>query len=183
MGSFIDTFLNYNEAIKAATWKNQKNERNENMSNVNWENIVKTTKKFLTTQINEADTNSKFINERNLIEAKDIIIPNRMDLYTGLDITEKDKIFVKSKFNLLNHAMLVNGENYICAFFNLINCNINDERQTLLTASAKNINFDNHTSSIYYFVFCDDSGKLYKVPIEVQYQQTKTFILQVYLYH
>lgn len=74
----------------------------------------------------------------------------------------------------MDTALLVNGDNYVCAFLQLGEYEIDGERQLLLTARADNINFNNHSSTRYYFVFCDSATKLFKVPIEVQLTETET---------
>lgn len=141
--------------------------------NDNWARIIAQTKNFLKL---DAEGEGLFINERPLNETNDIVVPNRIDLYTGLDLTVKDKIFVKKNIPaaLMDTALLVNGDNYVCAFLQLKDYELDGERQLLLTADAANINFNNHSSTRYYFVFCDSSTKLYKVPIEVQLSETET---------
>ena len=128
------------------------------MANTNdWRNIIATTKNFL--KIDDKGEGT-YINERNLIETKDIIVPSKIDLYTGLDLTVKDKIFVKKNLSssLLNIALLVNGENYVCAFLTLGEYEIDGERQILLTAAAeKYINFNHHQSTKYFFVFFEEN--------------------------
>lgn len=107
-----------------------------------------------------------------------LTVPNKMDLYEGLDVTEKDKIFVSLKdgSSCYNTVLFVNGEDNAIGFFEIRSYNETGEEKKYLVTQAENINFDNHKSTKYYFVFCScDTGslKLYKVPIEVAYHKTE----------
>ena len=114
------------------------------------------------------------LNENNILQ-----VPNKMDLFKGLDITVKDKLFVE--FNTPNipvkrfsdYVLFINGEDRAIGFFTIETFIIDGEEKYYLTTEADRMDFENHESTKYYFVFYVDS-KLYQVPIEVQYHETKT---------
>ncbi len=106
-------------------------------------------------------------------------IPNKMDLFTGLDITEKDKLFVNvsGNYSLDPTVLFVNGEDNAIGFFKIETyLEIGQEKKYLVT-KAENINFEGHKSTKYYFVFCLKTGIaaniLYKAPIEVEFHKTE----------
>ena len=111
---------------------------------------------------------------------ENLIVPNKMDLFVGLDITEKDKIFFYNTDNksYLRTVLLVNGEDNAIGFFEIVTYLENEEKKNYLVTDAKNINFEGHKSTKYYFVFCvstnTDSLQLFKVPIEVEFHSTET---------
>ena len=128
---------------------------------------------------NEIEIPLPKITDYVLTETVDIKIPNKMDLFTNLDITAKDKMFVEIKAGLsLNRTVLfVNGEDNAIGFFEIETYYENGEIKNYLETFADNINFVDHNSTKYFFVFFDGSGKavkLYKVPIEVEFHNTDT---------
>lgn len=110
-----------------------------------------------------------------LHETDKISVPNKMDLYTDLDITEKDQLYVNLDGDrYFTDVLFVNGESNVIGTFLLEAIYINSEKKYVLTSTAEQLIFGNHSSTKYFFVFCDKSMKIYKVPIEVAYQKTET---------
>jgi len=110
-------------------------------------------------------------------EKNKIKVPSKIDFFKGLDITEKDNLFVDIDIdsNILPKVLLVNGEDNIVGLFNLVNRNIDKlGKKQMLTANASNLHFENHNSTKYFFVFGDENENLYKVPIEVNCQNLET---------
>lgn len=115
------------------------------------------------------------ITDYTLLENPNIQVPNKMDLYRDLDITVKDKLFFEhNDKDAYDHTVLfVNGEDRAIGFFTYETYEVDGECKHFLTAEANNIDFEDHKSTKYFFVFhCKD--KMYKVPIEVQYHDTET---------
>lgn len=114
------------------------------------------------------------LQQLELLETDKIAVPNKMDLYEGLDITEKDRIYLRlDKDKYLEEVLFVNGEDRAVGVFRISTVIIDGETKRFLVADAKEIDFDNHKSTKYFFVFCDTSLKKYKLPIEVSYQKTE----------
>ena len=110
-----------------------------------------------------------------LHETTTIVVPSKMDLYKGLDITEKDQVFVElGKRFYFPQVLFVNGEDRCVGIFRLKRVVMDGEPRSILVADAKELTFDTHASTKYFFVFCDTSSNAYKVPIEVSYQETET---------
>lgn len=117
------------------------------------------------------------LTDYDLSEAKDIQIPNKMDLFTGLDITEKDKLLLNvGNHSLFPTVLLVNGKADAIGFFDIAPCRENGEDKYYLVTKAENIRFTDHKSTKYFFVFCGslNKGGMYKVPIEVEFHETET---------
>lgn len=118
------------------------------------------------------------ITDFDLEDGKNLLqIPSKIDLFVGLDITEKDKVFLKLLGNdsFCRTALFVNGSDNSIGFFSIESYIEDGEKKNYLVAKANNIDFSNHTSTKYYFVFCTtNSRKLYKVPVEVEYHKTET---------
>lgn len=126
---------------------------------------------------NEVQTKLPKITDYVLNEAVGFKIPNKMDLFTGLDITEKDNLFVEfgGKYNLHHTVLFVNGEDNVIGFFDVKTYIEDGVEKNYLVTEANNINFKNHRSTKYYFVFCYEISKpYYKVPIEVEFHNTET---------
>lgn len=105
-------------------------------------------------------------------------VPTKIDLYEGLDITEKDGIYINGLNLSPNHyyrdVLLVNGEDYVVGKFSLENNIIDGKKKWMLVAKSEDINFQNHSSSKYYFLMAVAEFKLYKIPInEVIYKKTE----------
>ena len=116
--------------------------------------------------------------ESRLSETENIIVPSKMDLYEDLDITEKDGLVVSFKSGtdfgqVYRDVLLFNGEGNMVGIFTLNRYRIDGETQCILTADSRDLKFGNHKSTKYYFVFCDKSMCMYKVPIEVTYHKTE----------
>ena len=116
-------------------------------------------------------------------------LPNKIDLFKGLDISEQEEIFVKwdnrayFQKHFIPKALLVNGSDRIVGWFDIVEyMSENGENKFFLTANHENIDFEkNHESSHYYFVFktADDkygqkSPVYRRVDIEVAIQKTET---------
>lgn len=122
----------------------------------------------------EENPNLMTFDKLTLDETDSISVPNKMDLYTGLDITEMDQLYVQlNRSEYFKDVLFVNGEGNAIGKFLLKVIQIDGERKCILTAAAEDLRFDNHSSTKYYFVFCNTSMKTYKVPIEVAYQRTE----------
>ena len=108
-------------------------------------------------------------------------IPKKIDLFTGLDVTEKDNIFVSIPpySQPSPRALFINDEGVVVGFFEIKTYYENDERKSYLTAKAEDINFANLKNTMCYFVFCEafstDSSKmeLSKESIEVEFYETE----------
>lgn len=108
-------------------------------------------------------------------ETKKIFVPNKMDLYEGIDITEKDRIFVQLDSLKYNYRVLFfNGEDRAVGVFRWKTVIMDGKKKNILVADASNFDFRNHRSTKYFFVFCTDAMKTVKVPIEVSLHQTET---------
>lgn len=119
------------------------------------------------------------ITDYSLLENPNLQVPNKMDLFKGLDITVKDKLFIKICDNnsYKRTVLFVNGEDRAIGFFNIETFAVDGVKKHYLTTEAENIDFSNHKSTKYYFVFAtgeSTSFKLFKVPIEVEYHDTET---------
>ena len=130
---------------------------------------------------NEVQTKLPKITDYVLNEAVGFKIPNKMDLFTGLDITEKDKVFVdiQENFKPNRTVLLVNGEDNAIGFFDIETYYEDGVEKNYLVTEANNINFEHQKSTKYYFVFCTITPKdskmcLYKAPIEVEFHKTET---------
>ena len=128
----------------------------------------------------DEDGNVSFTFESlTLNETNSIILPRKIDLYEDLDITEKDKVFVNLKNPndvLYSSVLFVNGTDRCIGKFTISRF-LNDKKDRILalTAKASDIDFSNHESTKYFFIFCEKSMKMYKVPVdEVSYQRTQT---------
>lgn len=127
---------------------------------------------------NEVQTKFPKITDYILNEASGFKIPNKMDLFIGLDITEKDKVFVDIQGDIVPNrtVLLVNGEDNAIGFFDIETYYEEGVRKAYLVTEASNINFENHKSTKYYFVFCvikDSKIYLHKAPIEVELHKTQ----------
>ncbi len=107
-------------------------------------------------------------------------IPSKMDLFTGLDVTEKDRLFVDAPddFNLEPTVLFVNGEDNVIGFFEIETYYENGQKKNYLLTNSENINYEDHKSSKYYFIFCAQTKKstgayLYKSLIEVEFHETE----------
>ena len=105
-------------------------------------------------------------------------VPTKIDLYEGLDITEKDGIYINGLNLSPNHyyreVLLVNGEDYVVGKFSLENNIMDGVEKWMLVAKSEDINFQNHSSSKYYFLMAAVEFKLYKISInEVIYKKTE----------
>jgi len=140
-----------------------------------WESLVN---KLMYPSFLDSDEKEQIkISDLKLVETDTICVPNMMDLYEGLDITEKDKNYVSFKNDSVVYRKLVlfvNGDTNAVGIFNLERIKINQQCRFILVAYAKNLIFEGHNSSKYFFVFCSTAGALYKVPINVSFQKTKT---------
>lgn len=130
---------------------------------------------------NEVQEKLPKITDKTLYDAEGFDIPNKMDLYIGLDVTVKDKIFVDihENFTLRHTVLLVNGEDNAIGFFDIDTYYEDGICRHCLVTKANNINFKDHKSTKYYFVFNaftsnNPTGKLYKAPIEVELHKTQT---------
>lgn len=120
---------------------------------------------------------SRKITDYTLLNTEDIILPNKMDLYTGLDITAKDCVFIKFGFKAMyeNTVLFVNGEDRAVGAFRIETYLVEGETKNFLVADAEELDFHNHKSTKYYFVFKSTTNeKMYKVPISVEYHETDT---------
>ena len=120
------------------------------------------------------------ITDFTLSEAVGINVPNKMDLFTGLDITEKDKVFVEILGDFVPNStvLFVNGEDNAIGFFDIETYYVDGKRKDYLVTKAENINFEDHKSTKYYLVFCVEAKRaadmyLYKASIEVEYHKTE----------
>lgn len=116
------------------------------------------------------------ISDLELFEPNTISVPSKMDLYDGLDITEKDRNYVSFKQGIQcwELVLFVNGDDHVVGIFHLEKIKINEECKFVLVADTQDLFFEGHDSSKYFFVFCDVKGTLIKVPIDVSFQKTKT---------
>ena len=109
-----------------------------------------------------------------LKETNQIKVPSKMDFYKGLDITEKDKIEITfDEINILPTVALVNGEDTIVGCFQIVHHIIDNKEKYMLIADTKNLRFEGHNSTRYFFIFFDKNNG-YKVPIEVNLQDLET---------
>ncbi len=122
----------------------------------------------------------KKISDYPLKETDKITVPSKMDFYTGLDINEKDRIEVdfapdSGRFN--SFVLLINGDDTPVGIF-AIKTYITDENEVkcFLVAYSEKLNFGVHENTKYFFAFSDTTSacNIYKVPIEVSYQETQT---------
>lgn len=122
------------------------------------------------------------ITDYQLKENSNLSIPNKMDLFKDLDITVKDKLFLeihdKKQYSQLSKTVLfVNGEDRAIGFFYIETFKVDGVYKYYLTTVAKNIDFNDHKSTKYYFVFhsyMNSNDNFFKVPIEVMYHDTET---------
>ncbi len=125
-------------------------------------------------------------------------IPNQIEIFSGLDITDKDDIYVLNinsscvrnisgdllADNLVdtNSVLLVNCDsenldNIIVGFFTLKAVNIDGNQKYLLTANSDNISLDHTKYSNHCFLFPTvASGKIFyfKLSANINYIQTET---------
>lgn len=115
------------------------------------------------------------ISNLELLETNVISVPSKMDLYEGLDITEKDRNYVSFEqgTQCWELVLFVNGDDHVVGTFHLEKIKINEKCKFVLVADALNLFFEGHDSSKYFFVFCNVKGTLIKVPIDVSFQKTK----------
>ena len=192
MGSIYKTFF---DIVHDSGNKNSDGEKNKegDSGNMNtttnydskWDDLVKTLLEASSSDSiqplqdengNEIGVKIPKITDYGIFSVSKFNIPNKMDLFTGLDITEKDKLFVNiSGVSVPRSTVLfVNGEDNAIGFFNIKTYFEEGERKDYLVTKAENINFENHKSTKYYFVFCDETEKyLYKAPIEVEFHRTE----------
>ena len=102
-----------------------------------------------------------------------IKIPSMMELYEGLDITEKDNLFVQidGDMRINDKVLFLNGEDRVVGFFNMSTYLVDGEMKHYLTANRDDLDFENHSSANYYFLFYDNTMKCYKIRIEVRYEE------------
>lgn len=106
--------------------------------------------------------------------SEDIQVPNKIDLFDELDITLKDNVFVKSSLEFEQEVLLVNGEDYFVGKLYIEEYNKNGVLERCLVARHDDLNFQNHNSSKYAFVFCEKGrSRYYKVPVEVNCYKTE----------
>lgn len=113
-----------------------KETRSENMNNAknkitNWIELVN---KLIYTSKDENNLEKLRITDYILNETKDLSLPNKMDLFKGLDITEKDNVFllINSTKRYYNTALFVNGEDHVIGTFITKNYLENGEKNTIL---------------------------------------------------
>ena len=107
-------------------------------------------------------------------EVEKIVVPKKIDLYTGLDITVKDQIYVQIKMkNFFPEVLLVNGDDRAVGIFRLKTMLIDGDYKNVLIANKNCINFNNHNSTKYFFIFADVSNKLYKIPTDISLNETE----------
>lgn len=153
----------------------------------NWDSIVESLLEAASKELipqfdnegNVIENKIPSIIDYDLTEASGFSIPNKMDLFTNLDITEKDNLFVKISDNhsLYRTVLLVNGESDAIGFFDIKTCYDNGQAVNYLVTKAANIRFTNHNSTKYFFVFYEEiksKPTFYKVPIEVEFHETET---------
>lgn len=133
-----------------------------------------------------------------LVETSELELPNKIELYSGLDVTEKDNVYVKNVnpklfcIRDLNcsrdfssdfcNVMLVNcdssnKDNVVVGFFSLMKTLKNGTAEYFLVASADNISFNDIKYSNNYFVFPrNKSNKIeyVKSAVEVDFRDTET---------
>ncbi|WP_295093339.1 hypothetical protein [Ruminococcus sp.] len=152
-----------------------------------WDNIVKSLLEASAKEYNpkydeegnEIEVNKPLITDYVLTATSGLSIPTKMDLFTGLDITEKDNLFIKiiDKHSLYRTVLFVNGENDAIGFFNIKTYNENGVSKNYLVTKADNIRFTDHKSTKFFFVFYEEiksKKTFYKVPIEVEFHDTET---------
>lgn len=124
----------------------------------------------------QENTGTEIFDKIYIDDMNKIVLPNKMDLYTGLDITLKDKMYVELKDSrrYYKEVLLVNGDNHAVGVFILNQLNIDGQPKYILTASADYIVFSNHDSNRYFFVFCDTNMNMFKKYIEVSLNATET---------
>lgn len=128
---------------------------------------------------NEIEVSKPLITDYVLTEASGLSIPSKMDLFTGLDITEKDNLFIEIRENhsLYRTVLFVNGEDNAIGFFDIKSCFENGQVKNYLVTKGTNICFNNHKSTKYFFVFYEETRSkksFYKLPIEVEFHNTET---------
>lgn len=110
----------------------------------------------------------------SMSEADKIVMPKKIDLYTGLDITVKDQIYVQIKIkDFFPEVLLVNGDDRAVGIFRLKTMLIDGDYKNVLIANKNCINFNNHNSTKYFFIFADVSNKLYKIPTDISLNETE----------
>lgn len=119
-----------------------------------------------------------FLYSVKLLSNDKISVPSKMDLFAGLDITEKDQLKVTYKGVHSNtfhtKVLLINGKNRIVGVFRISSVLIEGKVECFLVADARNMDFTEHDSTKYSFIFCDTAMRFYEVPIEVSYFDTET---------
>ncbi len=119
-----------------------------------------------------------FLSSAKLLSTDKVSVPSKMDLFAGLDITEKDQIKVTYKSvkqgAFYSSVLFINGENRIVGVFNITSVLVDGKVECFLVADARNMDFTEHDSTKYSFVFCDAMMRFYEVPIEVSYFETET---------
>jgi hypothetical protein len=132
-----------------------------------------------------------------LVETCELKLPNRIELYSGLDITEKDNVYVKNfnpqrfsctgmsssrDFKFDSNVMLVNCDSYnkdnvVVGFFSLMSTLKDGTAKYFLVASADNISFNDIKYSNNYFVFPrnkNNKTEYVKAAVEVDFRDTET---------
>ena len=105
----------------------------------------------------------------SLTEKHNISVPNKIDIFDGLDITERDRLYVSlEKIKFFDTVVLINGENDLAGLFKLKPIVIDEKPQYILTADARELFIVNNKSSKYYFAFLGMDMQQYKVPVEVK---------------
>lgn len=111
----------------------------------------------------------------SLTEKHHISVPNKIDIFDGLDITERDRLYVTlGKIRFFDTVVLINGENDLAGLFKLKSVVIDGKQQYILTADARELFIMNNKSSKYYFAFLGMDMQQYKVPVEVNCQELMT---------
>jgi len=128
---------------------------------------------------NEIEVSKPLITDYVLTETSGLSIPSKMDLFTDLDITEKDNLFIEigENHSLYRTVLFVNGEDNAIGFFDIKSCFENGQVKNYLVTKGTNICFNNHKSTKYFFVFYEETRSkksFYKLPIEVEFHNTET---------
>lgn len=128
---------------------------------------------------NEIERRKPLITDYVLTEATGLNIPSKMDLFTGLDISEKDNLFIEigDNHSLYRTVLFVNGEDNAIGFFDIKTCFENGYAKNYLVSKSTNICFTGHKSTKYFFVFYEEirsKKAFYRIPIEVEFHNTET---------
>jgi hypothetical protein len=172
ISEILKLFSNVNGAEKVRGVKMDKWQETEKVRGVKMDKWQETVNALLLGS--ESEEKEKFASLK-LLQTDDFVIPNKMDLYEDLDITVKDKLFIKleSEKSLYPSVLFVNGEDHVIGIFHIVEYFEDGEENLYLVANSDEIDFKNHKSTKYFFIFADEVLKLYKVPIEVVYQKTE----------